>query len=156
MRNYGSVENDRKAPLVSAILLALKNPYFDLDRLQSISPGNNYQVWDGRIIYDAAEQYMKSEALMPQAKIGTLLDQFSFIKQAPQLNRSHRDLGESPLKWMTRILANDVYHVVTDPSMTTFDVLGNSTTSSSRTVEATDRASASCSRPSTSRRSWLS
>lgn len=125
MRNYGSVENDRKAPLVSAILLALQNPYFDLDRLQSISPSNNYQVWDGRIIYDAAEQYMKSEALMPQAKIGTLLDQFSFIKQAPQLNRSHRDLGESPLKWMTRILANDVYHVVTDPSMTAFDVLGN-------------------------------
>ena len=125
MRNYGSVENDRKAPLVSAILLALQNPYFDLDRLQSISPGNNYQVWDGRIIYDAAEQYMKSEAFMPQAKIGTLLDQFAFIKQAPQLNRSHRDLGESPLKWMTRILANDVYHVVTDPSMTAFDVLGN-------------------------------
>ena len=26
---------------------------------------------------------------------------------------------------MTRILANDVYHVVTDPSMTAFDVLGN-------------------------------
>ncbi len=125
MRNYGSVENDRKAPLVSAILLALQNPYFNIDRLTSVSPGNNYQVWDGRIIYDAAEQYMKSEALMPQAKIGTLLDQFSFIKQAPQLNRSHRDLGESPLKWMTRILENDVYHAVTDPSMTAFDVLGN-------------------------------
>lgn len=125
MRNYGSVENDRKAPLVSAILLALQNPYFDMDRLLSITPGNNYQVWDGRIIYDAAEQYMRSEALMPQAKIGTLLDQFAFIKNAPQLNRSHRDLGESPLKWMTRILKDDVYHVVTDPSMTAFDVLGN-------------------------------
>lgn len=125
MRNYGSVENDRKAPLVSAILLALQNPYFNLDKLASITPGNNYQVWDGRIIYEAAEQYMKSEALMPQAKIGTLLDQFAFIKNAPQLNRSHRDLGESPLKWMTRILAKDVYQVVTDPSMTAFDVLGN-------------------------------
>lgn len=125
MRNYGSVENDRKAPLVSAILLALQNPYFDLDQLKSISPGNNFQVWDGRIIYDAAEQYMKNEAFMPQAKVGTLLDQFAFIKNAPQLNRSHRDLGESPLKWMTRILENDVFHVVTDPSMTAFDVLGN-------------------------------
>ncbi|MGQ4544380.1 HsdM family class I SAM-dependent methyltransferase [Dermabacteraceae bacterium P13088] len=125
MRNYGSVENDRKAPLVSAILLALQNPYFDTDSLQSISPGNNYRRWDGRIIYEAAEEYMRSEAFMPQAKIGTLLDQFSFIKQAPQLNRSHRDLGESPLKWMTRILESDVMHVVTDPSMTAFDVLGN-------------------------------
>lgn len=125
MRNYGSVENDRKAPLVSAILLALKYPYFNLDDLKSLSPGDNNQVWDGRIIYDAAEYYMRSEAFMPQAKIGTLLDQFAFIKNAPQLNRSHRDLGESPLKWMTRILASDVYHVVTDPSMTAFDVLGN-------------------------------
>ncbi|MCT3016084.1 SAM-dependent DNA methyltransferase [Propionibacterium freudenreichii] len=125
MRNYGSVENDRKAPLISAILLALQNPYFDPSRLQSLTPGNNYQVWDGRVIYDAAEQYMRSEALMPQAKIGTLLDQFAFIKNAPQLNRSHRDLGESPLKWMTRILENDVLDVVTDPSMTAFDVLGN-------------------------------
>ncbi|MFZ2563496.1 MAG: N-6 DNA methylase [Corynebacterium variabile] len=125
MRNFGSVENDRKAPLVSAILLALQNPYFDANRLMSITPGNNYQVWDGRIIYDAAEQYMRSEALMPQAKIGTLLDQFAFIKNAPQLNRSHRDLGESPLKWMTRILDNDVLEIVTDPSMTAFDVLGN-------------------------------
>lgn len=125
MRNYGSVENDRKAPLVSAILLALQNPYFDIDQLKSITPGNNYQVWDGRLIYDAAEQYMRSEAFMPQAKVGTLLDQFAFIKQAPQLNRSHRDLDESPLKWMTRILKNEVLHVVTDPSMTSFDVLGS-------------------------------
>lgn len=125
MRNYGSVENDRKAPLVSAILLALKNPYFNFDELRSLTPGNNYQVWDGRIIYNAAEQYMKSEALMPQAKIGTLLDQFAFIKNAPQLNRFRDDLGESPLKWMTRILRDNVLGVVTDPSMTAFDVLGN-------------------------------
>lgn len=125
MRNYGSVENDRKAPLVSAILLALRNPYFNSDQLHSVSPRNNYQVWDGRIIYAAAEQYMRSEALMPQQKIGTLLDQFAFIKNAPQLNRSHRDLGESPLKWMTRILKKDVLGIVTDPSMSSFDVLGN-------------------------------
>lgn len=125
MRNYGSVENDRKAPLISAILLALQNPYFSIEELKSVTPGNNYRVWDGRVIYDAAEQYMKGEALMPQAKIGTLLDQFAFIKSAPQLNRVHRELGESPLKWMTRILKKDVVHIVTDPSMTAFDVLGN-------------------------------
>ncbi|ALQ32641.1 restriction endonuclease BgcI [Arthrobacter sp. YC-RL1] len=125
MRNYGSVENNRKAPLVSAILLALKNDYFDITQLQGRTPGNNGQVWDGRIIYDAAKQYMESEALMPQQKIGTLLDQFAYIRTSPPLNRVHRDLGESPLKWMTRILADEVMHAVTDPSMTAFDVLGN-------------------------------
>ncbi|WP_442576096.1 HsdM family class I SAM-dependent methyltransferase [Microbacterium sp. F51-2R] len=125
MRNYGSVENNRKAPLISAILLALRNEYFDIGQLQGRTPGNNSQVWDGRIIYDAAEQYMRAESLMPQQKIGTLLDQFAFIRTAPQLNRPHGDLGESPLKWMTRILQNDVLHAVTDPAMTAFDVLGN-------------------------------
>lgn len=34
MRNYGSVENDRKAPLVSAILLALEKPGFEIDDLK--------------------------------------------------------------------------------------------------------------------------
>lgn len=125
MRNYGSVENNRKAPLVSAILLALRNEYFSIDQLHGRTPGNNGQVWDGRVIYDAAEQYMKSESLMPNQKIGTLLDQFAFIKTSPALNRPHRDLGQSPLKWMTQILEARVLHVVTDPSMTAFDVLGN-------------------------------
>lgn len=125
MRNYGSVENNRKAPLVSAILLALRNEYFSVDQLHGRTPGNNGQVWDGRIIYDAAEQYMKSESLMPNQKIGTLLDQFAFIRASPALNRPHRDLGQSPLKWMTQILNDRVLHVVTDPSMTAFDVLGN-------------------------------
>jgi tRNA1(Val) A37 N6-methylase TrmN6 len=125
MRNYGSVENSRKAPLVSAILLALRNEYFEFDSLQGRTPGNNSQVWDGRILYDAAEQYMKAESMMPNQKIGTLLDQFAFIKNSIPLNRPHHDLGESPLKWMTRILASNVLHVVTDPSRSSFDVLGN-------------------------------
>lgn len=125
MRNYGSVENNRKAPLVSAVLLALQNEFFDLTQLQSITPGNNYQVWDGRIIYNAAKQYMESQAFMPQQKIGTLLDQFSYIQNSPALNRSHRDLGQSPLKWMAQILKDEVLEAVTDPSMTAFDVLGN-------------------------------
>ncbi|WP_432787015.1 Restriction enzyme BgcI subunit alpha [Oligella sp. MSHR50489EDL] len=125
MRNYGSVENNRKAPLVSAILLALQNEYFDISNLQGRTPMNNYQVWDGRLIYEAAKQYMEAESFMPNAKIGTLLDQFSYIRSAPALNRMHKDLGESPLRWMARILQEDVLHAVTDPSMSAFDVLGN-------------------------------
>lgn len=30
-----------------------------------------------------------------------------------------------PPKWMTKILADDVYHVVTDPSMINSSILGN-------------------------------
>lgn len=125
MRNYGSVENDRKAPLVSAILLALEKPGFALDDMKGLYDQKLPDDWDGAKIYKAANGYMISEGFGPQQKIGTLLDQFSFIKQSPVLNRVHKELGLTPLKWFAQILKTDVQKVVTDPSMSSFDVLGN-------------------------------
>jgi len=54
-----------------------------------------------------------------------LLDQFSFIAKSPALNRIHHELGVTPLRWFSEVLKSDVQRVVTDPSMTAFDVLGN-------------------------------
>lgn len=125
MRNYGSVENDRKAPLVSAILLALEKPGFDIDDLKGMYDQDLPDDWDGKKIYDAAHQYIKSKGFGPQQKIGTLLDQFSFIAKSPALNRVHDDLGMTPMKWFAQILKSDVQNVVTDPSISSFDVLGN-------------------------------
>ncbi|SPU54546.1 Restriction enzyme BgcI subunit alpha [Brevundimonas vesicularis] len=125
MRNYGSVENDRKAPLVSAILLALEKPGFDVGDLKGtydqVLPGD----WDGAKIYRAAHDYMLSKSFGPHQKVGTLLDQFAFIEKAPALNRIHKELGMTPLRWFAQILKSDVQKVVTDPSMSSFDVLGN-------------------------------
>lgn len=125
MRNYGSVENDRKAPLVSAILLALEKPGFKLDALEGAYDQNLPDDWDGAKIYKAAHDYMLSKGFGPQQKIGTLLDQFAFIEKSPALNRVHKELGMTPLKWFAQILKSDVQKVVTDPSMSSFDVLGN-------------------------------
>lgn len=125
MRNYGSVENDRKAPLVSAILLALEKPAFEISELKGSYDQNLPDDWDGARIYKAAHAYMLSKGFGPQQKIGTLLDQFAFIEKAPALNRVHKELGMTPLKWFAQILKSDVQKVVTDPSMTSFDVLGN-------------------------------
>lgn len=125
MRNYGSVESDRKAPLVSAILLALEKPSFDIDDLKGSYVQNLPDDWDGAKIYKAAHAYMVSKGFGPQQKIGTLLDQFAFIMKSPALNRVHKDLGMTPLKWFAQILKSDVQRVVTDPSMSSFDVLGN-------------------------------
>lgn len=125
MRNYGSVENDRKAPLVSAVLLALEKPGFKIDDLKGsydqVLPGD----WDGAKIYKAAHDYMLSKGFGPQQKIGTLLDQFAFIEKSPALNRVHKELGVTPLKWFAQVLQSDVQTVVTNPSMSAFDVLGN-------------------------------
>lgn len=125
MRNYGSVENDRKAPLVSAILLALEKPGFDIDDLKGSYDQNLPDDWDGAKIYKAAHAYMVSKGFGPHQKIGTLLDQFAFIEKSPALNRVHKELGVTPLKWFAQILKSDVQKVVTDPSMSSFDVLGN-------------------------------
>lgn len=125
MRNYGSVENDRKAPLVSAILLALEKPGFGLDELKGAYDEKLPDDWDGAKLYRAAHAYMLSKGFGPQQKIGTLLDQFAFIEKSPALNRVHKELGITPLKWFTQILKSDVQKVVTDPSMSSFDVLGN-------------------------------
>lgn len=125
MRNYGSVENHRKAPLVSAILLALEKPGFDVEDLKGFNDEKLPDDWDGAKIYKAAHDYMISKGFGPQQKIGTLLDQFSFIKQSVPLNRIRDDVGMTPLKWFAHILKTDVQKVVTDPSMVSFDVLGN-------------------------------
>lgn len=125
MRNYGSVENDRKAPLVSAILLALRDPDFSVDDLKGSYDQKRSNSWDGKKIYDATDEYMRSQGFGPQQKIGTLLDQFAFITKSPQLNRIHPDLGMTPIKYFTQILAADVLDVVTNPSTSAFDVLGN-------------------------------
>lgn len=125
MRNYGSVENDRKAPLVSAILLALEKPHFKISDLIGAFDETLPDDWDGAKVYKAAEDYMKSKGFGPQQKIGTLLDQFSFIKQSPVMNRVNAELGMTPIKWFAQILKTDVQKVVTDPSMISFDVLGN-------------------------------
>lgn len=125
MRNYGSVENDRKAPLVSAILLALEKPGFEIDDLKGAYDETLPGDWDGAKIYKAAHDYMVSKGFGPQQKVGTLLDQFAFIEKSPALNRVHGELGMTPLKWFAQILKSDVQRVVTDPSMSAFDVLGN-------------------------------
>ncbi|MDQ4626219.1 HsdM family class I SAM-dependent methyltransferase [Janthinobacterium lividum] len=125
MRNFGSVENDRKAPLVSAILLALEKPGFEIEELKGSYDQSLPDDWDGAKIYKAAHAYMVSKGFGPQQKIGTLLDQFAFIEKSPALNRVHKELGMTPLKWFAQILKSDVQKVVTDPSMSSFDVLGN-------------------------------
>lgn len=125
MRNYGSVENDRKASLVSAILLALAKPGFSIDDLKGVRDETLPDDWDGAKIYKAAHDYMLSKGFGPQQKIGTLLDQFAFIRQSPVLNRLNNDLGMTPLRWFAQILKDDVQKVVSDASTISFDVLGN-------------------------------
>ncbi len=124
MRNYASLENENKATLVSAILLALKYRPELLDDLTG-DQRNGYR--DGEKVYNAAREFLESpEAdLGPKQKIGIMLDRFSFIKRHVLLNQRNVDLGKTPLQHFTEILDHEVFEIVSSPSHSAFDVLGN-------------------------------
>ena len=125
MRNYASLEGERKATLVSAILLALR---YQPNLLNNLIGEKKHGYTDGEKVYRAAKEYLDSDEadLKPKQKIGALLDQFAFIKTHVLLNRPNRDLGNvTPMRRFTEVLDKDVLHAVSDPTRSAFDTLGS-------------------------------
>ena len=121
LRNYGSLEGEKKASVVSAILLALENEdvIFNVDKLQGLE---GEAVKDGEILFDAIDKYLRNKSLMPHAKIGELKDNFTFIKNDLTLNRVREDLGMTPLKYFTIKLNEKLKKNIKHSDM---DILGN-------------------------------
>lgn len=124
MRNYASLENEHKATLVSAILLALK---YRPELVEDLTGDQRSGYRDGEKVYNAAKELLESpEAdLGPKQKIGIMLDRFAFIRGHVLLNARNKDLDKTPLQYFTEILDLDVFEVVSNPSYSAFDVLGN-------------------------------
>lgn len=121
LRNYGSLEGEKKASVVSAILLALENEdlIFNVDKLQGFQGEG---IKDGEILFDAIDKYLKNKSLMPHAKIGELKDNFTFIQNDLTLNRVREDLGMTPLKYFTIKLNEKLKKNIKHTDM---DILGN-------------------------------
>lgn len=121
LRNYGSLEGEKKASVVSAILLALENEdiIFSVDKLQGLQGEG---VKDGEILFDAIDKYLRNNSLMPHAKIGELKDNFNFIQNDLTLNRVREDLGMTPLKYFTIKLNEKLKKNIKHSDM---DILGN-------------------------------
>ncbi|EKU50355.1 class I SAM-dependent DNA methyltransferase [Staphylococcus massiliensis] len=121
LRNYGSLEGEKKASVVSAILLALENEdvIFSVDKLQGLQGEG---VKDGEILFDAIDKYLRNKSLMPHAKIGELKDNFIFIQNDLTLNRIREDLGMTPLKYFTIKLNEKLKKNIKHSDM---DILGN-------------------------------
>ncbi|HFN8761944.1 TPA: hypothetical protein ACK050_002688 [Staphylococcus aureus] len=109
LRNYGSLESERKASVVSAILLALENrdEIFNLDMLTGLEEEG---VRDGDKIYNAVQMYLKQNADIRPAKNGEILESFMFIKNDLKLNRIHSQLNMTPLKYFSVKLKNKFVH----------------------------------------------
>lgn len=121
LRNYGSLEGEKKASVVSAILLALENEdvIFNVDKLQGLQGEG---VKDGEILFDAIDKYLRNKNLMTHAKIGELKDNFTFIQNDLTLNRVREDLGMTPLKYFTIKLNEKLKKNIKHSDM---DILGN-------------------------------
>lgn len=119
LRNFGSLEGEKKATVVSAILLALEEETFDIDDLKSL---DRIGATDGDEIFNAVKIYLTNSGIIPFAKRGELLDQFNFIRNDITLNNKKDTLNMSPLKYFTIKLKNDLHTKIKNTDM---DILGN-------------------------------
>lgn len=119
LRNHGSLEGEKKATVVSAILLALEEKTFNLDTLMSVEREDGR---DGDLIFNAVRIYLNNSGIVPYAKVGEMLDQFNFIRTDITLNRKKDVLNMSPIKFFAIKLKNKLHERIKEVD---FDVLGN-------------------------------
>jgi len=119
LRNHGSLEGEKKATVVSAILLALEEKTFNLESLNSEEREGGR---DGDLVFNAVQIYLNNSGIVPYAKVGELLDQFNFIRTDITLNRKKDVLNMSPLKYFAVKLKNKLHERI---KQVDFDILGN-------------------------------
>jgi type I restriction-modification system DNA methylase subunit len=124
LRNYGSLEGENKATVISAVLLALINQEFHPDQLiASKTPKNT----DGDKIVRAAEGFISVEDVLSQDKVKILLNKFAFLRTNVVLNTKNDTLNMTPLKYFAIQLNHRVLpHLLhRENSGIEFDILGN-------------------------------
>jgi type I restriction enzyme M protein len=119
LRNYGQLEGEKKATVVSAILLALEEPSFSVKSLTGLCRENSK---DGDIIFNAVDTYLSNAGIVPYAKVGVLKDQFLFLKNDVTLNEINKHLEMTPLKHFTQTLETEIFNKI---KTTEWDILGN-------------------------------
>ncbi|MCL2840769.1 MAG: N-6 DNA methylase [Defluviitaleaceae bacterium] len=115
LRNYGSLGEDEKPLVVSAILLALREQShgFSLDQLI----GDTLEgATDGAKIYEQLENSLKRAKVKPEVKKEQVLNQFTLIKDRPKLNAIHDTLQKTPLKYFAEYINTHIYKAVVSAS----------------------------------------
>ena len=104
LRTYGSLKDQDKPLVVSGILLALDDKFFDIKQLQG-----DEDTTDGKFIFDAIERRLKASNVGPDAKRDKLMSEFAIIKTSARLNEVDETLGKTPLKFYTEFLKRNVF-----------------------------------------------
>lgn len=112
LRNYGGLGEDEKPLVVSAILLALREKEygFNLNQLTGDTLESNT---DGAILYQYLEKNLQRAKVAPEVKKQRVLNQFTLIKDRPQLNTKRADLGDkTPLKYFAEYINNNIFQAI--------------------------------------------
>lgn len=104
LRTYGSLKDQDKPLVVSGILLALDDKFFDVNKLQG-----DDNTTDGQLIYEAIQRRLKASNVGPDAKRDKLMSEFSIIRTSARLNEVDDKLGKTPLKFYTEFLKRNVF-----------------------------------------------
>lgn len=116
LRNYGGLGEDEKTLVVSAILLALREQKYNfrLDMLKGDSLESNT---DGAILYQYLEMNLQRAKVSPEVKKARVLNQFTLIKDRPQLNTKRDDLGnKTPLRFFAEYINENIFKALTSNS----------------------------------------
>ncbi|WP_300558441.1 N-6 DNA methylase [Companilactobacillus sp.] len=120
LRNYGGLEGERKATIISAILLALQSEELSLDDLRG---SNSRGAKDGDKVYRAVQIYIENADFGPHPKTEMLLQQFETLKTDMRLNTPTELLdGITPIHKFALTLKNEVLNRITVNS--SIDILG--------------------------------
>ncbi|MCM1245613.1 MAG: SAM-dependent methyltransferase [Roseburia sp.] len=108
LRNYGNLQDQQKPLVVSGILLALNERK---DALINMLTGDDMHT-DGQIIYETIETALKRANVAPEVKRDKILHQFSVIQDTAILNTVNSTLGETPLKYYTKFLYQNIFKAI--------------------------------------------
>lgn len=117
LRNYGNLRDTEKPLVVSAILLALCEDDFTTDNLTC-----DKIKTDGEKIFEALSTHMDRVEVQPEAKKKQVIDQFTLIRNRPNLSDKDSRLGKSPLRYFAEYLDSNILTAITNN--TPEDVLG--------------------------------
>lgn len=126
LRNYGSLEGENKATVVSALLLALQDDTQDLS--VTLKGKTGIESRDGDLITNAINRYLQQVRPTGNTepwdeKISILKNKFAFIKTSPYLNTKNANLGCTPLKYFLNKLKDKLLDHF--DKNTEFDLLGH-------------------------------
>jgi len=121
LRNYGSLGEDEKPLVVSAILLALREQEHGF-KLEDLTGDTLEGATDGAKLYARLENSLQRAKVRPEVNKERVLDQFALIKNRPKLNAVHSTLKKTPLKFYAEYINEHIFKAVI--SLSVEDYLG--------------------------------